>query len=127
MKLDYDCLRYILLEIENSNKSRILASSLANDNYSEKQIIHHIECLKDVSYIETTKPFNSLSSEYSDYFIFRLTMQGHQFLDTIRDSRVWSETKKIASKMASVPLKFLSDIASNVLSDIISKQMGISN
>lgn len=125
MKLDYDCLRYILLAIEDTDKSRILASSLTNDTYSKGEILHHVDCLKDVHYIETSSPMTCLDAPSSDCYIFRLTMQGHQFLDTIRNDTVWKETKKITSKIGTATLDVIIDIASKVLSDIIAKQMGL--
>lgn len=54
-----------------------------------------------------------------------ITWKGHEFLDNIRDNDVWSRTKNIAKSVSSVSLSVLSNVASKVITEIISKQIGI--
>ncbi|CUS26106.1 hypothetical protein FC70_GL000498 [Paucilactobacillus oligofermentans DSM 15707 = LMG 22743] len=53
-----------------------------------------------------------------------ITWDGHEFLDTIRDPEVWSNTKKILSHLESVSISTVSNIGTGVLNHIIDKQMG---
>ena len=41
----------------------------------------------------------------------RLTMAGHQYLETIRDPEVWRQTKESAEKIGSFSLDVLSALA----------------
>lgn len=123
MKLDYDCIRYILISVENSDNPRLLASTLANDKYDVSKILYHIECLLDVNYLETSKPINSLGSYYSDYFIFRLTMYGHQFLDNIRNDTIWNKVKTKSHEVGALTLTSILKIAENIISNIISNTL----
>ncbi|WP_143454637.1 DUF2513 domain-containing protein [Ligilactobacillus salivarius] len=54
-----------------------------------------------------------------------LTYEGHKFLDNIRDDKVWKDTKTILSKFSSVSLNFVSSVASDVISRLIQKQLGL--
>ena len=122
MKLDYDCIRYILLSVEASDDNRLIASSLANDKYDVKNIIYHVECLLDVNYLDVSKPIQELDVAYNDYFIYRITMFGHQFLDTIRDNSIWSKTKSTAKEVGATTLKSILTIAENIISTVIASK-----
>lgn len=52
-----------------------------------------------------------------------LTWDGHKFLDTIRDSKVWSTTKSVTEKLASVSMSMIESISAQVISNIIKSQM----
>ncbi len=123
MKLDYDCIRYILISIEESNNTRLLASSLSNDIYDVDTILYHIECLLDVNYIEVSKPHSYFGSTYGDYFIFRITMFGHQFLDSIRDTNIWTKTKATAKEVGVTTLNSILKIAESIITSIISSKL----
>lgn len=123
MKLNYDCIRYILLTIEESDSDRILASNLANNEFDAKTILYHIECLLDVNYLDVSKPIQTLDTTYKDYFIYRITMQGHQFLDSIRDNNIWNKTKTTAKEVGATTLKSILMIAENVIANVISSKL----
>lgn len=48
-----------------------------------------------------------------------LTWQGHQFIDTIRDPKIWRKTKEAASKLESASITILSSLASTILSKFL--------
>ncbi|MGY0523152.1 DUF2513 domain-containing protein [Pseudomonas aeruginosa] len=50
-----------------------------------------------------------------------LTFDGHKYLDNIRDPKIWKESKKISSKLASVSIDIMSEIAAKV----ITKTLGL--
>lgn len=54
-----------------------------------------------------------------------ITWQGHRFLDTVRDNKVWSDTKSVVSKFSSVSISMVETIASNVITQLINKQLGL--
>lgn len=45
-----------------------------------------------------------------------LTLEGHKFLDNIRDNKVWQNTKDIISKFENVSLNIISSVAANLIS-----------
>ena len=48
-----------------------------------------------------------------------LTYQGHEYLNNIRDNKIWKNTKKISSKLSSVSLEILKSIAINEINKVI--------
>ncbi|MNP51307.1 hypothetical protein D3C76_1456130 [compost metagenome] len=118
MILDRDCVRNVLLSIESlESGQKITSDNISNvsflDPYSKEVIVYTIERLDEAGFINV-KFLRTLGGE-DPFLITSLTWDGHQFLDNIRDDGVWKETKKVTSKVASVSLGILSDVAASVL------------
>ncbi len=132
MKLNHDCIRDLLLYLEDTLTlgNCLKISYAAEDSFLPSHSIDDIRYtalkLTEAGYIDT-KSINFIDSRIPEIRILSITYQGHQFLDNIRDDGVWKETKKIASQVSSASIKILSDIAAQVISNIISKQMGLPN
>lgn len=95
MKLNHECVRDLLLYIE---ENVYYGSSLNIDNcnltkYSSDDIRYAAEKLAEAGYINC-KIQKFVTSETPGIFIYSLTWNGHQFLDNIRDDGVWKDTKK---------------------------------
>ena len=116
MKLDYNCIRHILLTIESDDSQKLTVSSFCTDEYPPKIISGHIQCLLDTAYIETGMPMLFIGSKYPDFIVNRITMQGHEYLNTVRDNKVWAETlNKIGKSAASVSLEIVKDVAASII------------
>lgn len=118
MKLDRDCVRDFLLTLESLDHSQKLTSDNYKSfpllsSYDPEVILYTAERLEEAGFINIRfmpvlggdKPFSATS----------ITWYGHQFLDNIRDDGIWKETKNITSKVASVSLGILSDVAASVM------------
>lgn len=55
----------------------------------------------------------------------RLTMAGHEYLDSIRDDKVWRRTKTAAQTIGSFSLEALSALARGFMREKIRKHTGI--
>jgi hypothetical protein len=106
MKLDKDLIRSVLLAVESYNAPRGWVM-IEVHGHTDEEIAYHVEILAEAGFIEADN-LSSLSSY--DWRAKRLTYQGHEFLDTIRDSKVWSETKKIASTVGAGSVTALFEI-----------------
>lgn len=93
MKRDLDLIRYILIGIEDSVSTKLTIDDFVNDDYDAHTISFHISLLLDYGYIEANK-FNVIGQNYQQYLIKRITSSGYDYLDSIRDSNVWSKTKE---------------------------------
>lgn len=62
-----------------------------------------------------------ISGRLVEYSTGALTWEGHKFLDTIRDQKIWKTTKEVASHLESVSITLISNIASNVLENYIQR------
>lgn len=100
MKLNVDCIRAILLEVEKvpygeSLPFQTLVSALSD--YSTDDISYSVLKLKEADYIEAI--ILHADDTAIIYEITDITYNGHQFLETIRDAKVWKETKKYVTKL----------------------------
>ena len=126
MKLNYDCLRQLLLALEET-------SFIDDDLKYECSSFHEInELIPDFQQNEIA--YTTILAEeagliiasvidaddgFVDCTYYRLTFEGHQFLDTIRDNSVWSKVKRSISKVSSVSLDILISVAKDVIKSTI--------
>ena len=54
-----------------------------------------------------------------------LTPKGHEFLANIREPKIWNGIKMVSAKIGSASLDALTQIASNVVTELIKTQFGI--
>ena len=127
MKLNHDCVRDLLLYLEENLtcENKIAIHNLQLKHYTKPELIYTADKLTEANFIKCIRK-DCYDDNAVTLFAKSITYEGHQLLDTIRDDGVWKETKKIANKVATVPIKMLSEIGTKVITDIISKQMGIS-
>lgn len=140
MKLNFDCVRDVLLYIEENtsiNSSAIfkktlddfLSSDISNDDnasyksiydiYGEDVVFYHLNYCHNAQLIYMNS-FND-GSIYAD----DLSPKGHDFLANIRNDNIWNNTKEVASKVGSKSLEALVQISSNVITTIIQKQFNL--
>lgn len=128
MKLNPDCARDILLSIEDACDFKThwtYKQSSPNPKlfpkYSHKEILYHVRYCANAELIyKVLFPDNGAIIKVGD-----LTPQGHEFLANIRESKVWNGVKAIAVKVGSTSLDALTQIASNVITELIKAQFGI--
>lgn len=121
MKLNPDCIRDILLTVEENTSygvsmryepSKLKLERL--EKYSNEELFYHTKQCKD-AYLISGVSFCSPATIYID----DLTPNGHRFLADVRGDTVWNKTKSIANKVGSHSLDTLSKIAVNIISEMI--------
>ena len=119
MKLDYEAIRHILMRIEENEKDKTTISDLKSSDFDDRVINYHLKLLLDVGYIET-KEIKCIGAKSSEFIVKRMTMQGHQYLDSIRDDNVWKKTKEVISKTtSSVTLDIIKSVAVKVIGNLL--------
>lgn len=119
MKLNYDCMRDILLfyeenlDGENDFRGYDTFANLKTP-YDETEVYYSIEALYDLGYIDIRsntpqKPLMSKMSGRVSYTpervrrahingenarVNRITIAGHDYLNSVRDPKIWGEFKK---------------------------------
>lgn len=124
MKLDHDCVRHLLLAIEENVPagSRISIGLLQGD-YPLPDVLYAAEKLHEAGYITVSYLCGETSPQ--SMLIESLTWKGHEFLDNIRDGKIWATTKETVSKFSSTSLSILSNVAGQILSAAIKAQIGL--
>ncbi len=135
MKLNNDCIRAVMLELEetlnlsvNSN-GEIESHSLwleslfdALPNYSKEDIFYSLDNLKQAGYVE-------LTTQWADgevlclCAITKITFEGHEFLNRIRDSKRWAVVKGGLSAIRDYSLSAITAVAEGVANAAISKYL----
>lgn len=114
MKLLKDCVRETMLYIEeNQEYDKPLEMSAMKSDFSYKDICYTCEKLAEAGYINIDKDL------LGNISVLSITYNGHQFLDNIRDNKVWSTTKSVLSKFESVSIDIISKTAANVITSMI--------
>ncbi|MGN1303728.1 MAG: DUF2513 domain-containing protein [Oscillospiraceae bacterium] len=134
MNLNYDCVRDLLLCLEEnltceteivSQKVRFNTISLNTvcnslPNYTREDVTYTAVKLKEANFIEMQVIGNP--SHISSISFESITFSGHQYLDSIKSSSVWEEVKQtFKSKAIELSLNAIMIVAKNV----ISKQLAI--
>lgn len=125
MKRDLDLLRKILLAIENANEFYyyngipLLASDIGCPNLN--LVSFHVSLLVDNNYIEVLN-VTCCGIAYDDYTIKRLTADGCDYLDNIRNDTIWNKTKEAISNVGGTCAL---DIVKSIAGKIILSQAGI--
>ncbi|OHY31284.1 hypothetical protein BI362_02925 [Streptococcus parauberis] len=126
MKLNYDCIRDILLTVESLD--RIDSSVYLDDykkyklleKYSNDEIQYHSIKLIQEEYVQGLKV--SGSDITNAIFMEDLTWKGHELLNDIRSESVFKETKtKVINSIGTVSLSIFQQLAV----DIAMKTLGL--
>lgn len=141
MKRDMDLVRSLLLEIEanqNINGRFVLSDAvLTNVEDDRAKVQYHLRLLFDAGYIEGrdllkdemqrsgTDPTDFLKEHGAPITVERMTWDGHEFLDSVRDNQVWQKTKGYLSKVGGVGIDVLKDVAKAVVKDQINQHTGL--
>jgi hypothetical protein len=94
MKLDKDLVREILLQVE-AYPHPMGWVELSVPGHSAEEIAHHVELLDEAEFIEAQ---DLTTMDGYDWRAKRLTYEGHEFLETVRDGEVWRLTKETGQK-----------------------------
>ena len=128
MKLNQECVRQIMLTIESDipYNHYLTKYDLINNehlsSFSEDEILYSILRLDEAGFINCDiQPADNIP--IYNLILSSLTWSGHQFLDNVRDPEVWRKTKAVTSKLASVSLTLISNIASEVIVRMIEKAL----
>ncbi len=127
MKLNPDCIRDILIDIEET--TTINASwwydshnpSTRLISYDRFEIAYHARYCYEANLI---KDF-SIGGDSESVYALDLTPNGHDFLSNIRENNIWNGVKTVAEKIGSSSLDALIQISSNVVTELIKAHFGI--
>lgn len=113
MRLLHDCVRDVMLFVEeNLEYDNVLMTSFIQEHlsdYSIEDINYTCKKLSEAGYLKIDVDMLDTIT------VIKMTYDGHVFLDNIRDNNVWAETKSKISKIASVSLPIIQQVASQLI------------
>lgn len=117
MVLDHDCVRAILLEVEQCPFNQTLnvekLTQLLPD-FDEETIWYACLKMDEGGLLDIMTIDMAFSNMPGIKQITSMTYQGHEFLDSVRDKTIWGKTKAIAKKAGAESIKILVEIAKEV-------------
>lgn len=132
MKLDCNCVREVLLFVEEhqqvvtnddgdieSNELYLEEISEGLPKYSKAAIYYTLAKLSDGGYIDITTQWTGDGLAFC--CVNYITYQGHEFLEKIRPETLWEQTTSIAGKVGTYSLQAIAKIAEGVATAAINK------
>lgn len=140
MKLNYECLRKVLLTLEETldlddefdyeplTLNEIVEIPTLSNEFPRKDIAYCVYKLGEAELILCNLPRAVKSNKgtflyRTDYEVNALTYKGHEFASQIRQDTVWNKTSKILGKVGVCTIKVISDIAADVIANLISANL----
>lgn len=137
MKLEPDCVRDIMLyleehlrysnekdsstRIEKMDWSSLFTNEKLLSKYDASDIKYATQKLYEANYIDANVSIGK-NKGWLLCYIFDITWNGHEFLNTVRGQTIWDATKKQASKIGGLSVKTLGSIAMAVTNAIVTHQ-----
>lgn len=127
MKRNVDCIRDILLAIEASPQFAGAGVSVDGEalglagKYDRGEILYNTALLVEAKFLDGVVA-NSGDLGIVDVVVFKISWQGHDFIETVRDPAVYRKAKEAASRVGTFTLDVLAAIAKGF---VIAKLKGI--
>ena len=124
MKRDPELIRSLLLIVEANDVSGIVARKIEIDGRTNQQVMAHLNMLADARYIVGEYSRSSTNNDriIATEIVFDLTWAGHEYLDLIRDQKIWKKTKALSQKVGATSVEVLKEIAKAVVIEALRKQ-----
>jgi hypothetical protein len=123
MRLNHDCIRDILLFVEenvNQENNGVKVSHLISamqTKYDEYTINYHIIQLNDANLFKHV----IITDGAIPLFITDLSYEGHEYMDNIRDNKIWSNVKAKTKGLSSVAFSILVECAKQEVKNYLFK------
>jgi len=115
MNRNWDVVREILIRLEEAEADDCLRIS-GFPTERAQEISYHVELLIEAGLV-AGQMAKTLGHGPHDFFVERLTWNGHEFLDAIRSNTIWQKTK---SSFTSKGLSMTFDLIKQVAVDLTS-------
>ena len=115
MKRDMDLIRDLLLGIEQDERldGTIFIAPDESDNlgvigitnHSAEEVAYHLMMLMEAGLIKGNSTMEQMPA------VSRLTWEGHEFLDNIKDQSIWGKTKERLKGLPGVGIAVIGEVA----------------
>ena len=127
-----EIVRQLLFSLERSWEEVYGVGNLDIDGNNRVLLRYNFELLKDAGYVvgqrlvdrEDEKEWAN-AEDYEKKRFYRLTWQGHDFLDAVRDPTIWEKTKKGAEDAGGFTVDLLRDLAKGFVKKQIEEYTGV--
>lgn len=134
MTLNYDCIRDVLLYLEDTleytdnqvsmTHKRLTTSSVTSalSSYSKEDVQYTIEKLFEARYIRIVDITTDNQRYMVNGYIDDITWDGFNFLNNIREKSIWKATKEGAKKVGAMSVSAISMISFEIVKAVVTNQ-----
>lgn len=125
MRRNMDLLRLLLLKLEtlNDEANSIYVyqyDELMVENFTQDQVAYHLDLAIEAGLVD-----QGGSGVMNGFMFRRLTWDGHDFVDAVRDDDIWKKTRQGATAAGGFSLDLLKDLAKGFIRKKISEHTGV--
>lgn len=125
MRRDLDLVRSILIYVENAD-SEVDASSMATERWSIELVAYHVRLIAHHGLIDVSHDIRDMNSSTIELTVAGITWDGRDYLDSIREPKVWERVKKIlADTVGSTTLDVVRQTGSMVALTMVREGLGM--
>jgi Hypothetical protein (DUF2513) len=125
VKRDFDLIRQILLHIEETSKPITEDWYYHFEHEDRDAVANSLDLLLDRKLIEAQKSGTHCRHPADWFGAVRLTWEGCDFLDAIRDDAIWEKTKASAAAAGGFTFDILKSLAKGLIKKKIEDHTGI--
>lgn len=138
MTLNYDCIRGVLLYLEDTlgytndmvamTHKRLTIETICSDfsSYSKEDIQYTVEKLFEARYIRIVDITHNKQNYIVNGYVDDITWDGFNFLNNIREKSIWEATKQGAKKVGAMSISAISMISFEIVKAVVTNQDVIS-
>jgi hypothetical protein len=127
VKRDLGLIRDLLLRLEALPMGMYGAETISPDSlkvavegYDEEDIAYHPSLLQERGLIEVPDAQPMIGIVFT-----RLTWEGHDFLDAVRDPEIWRKTKQSMDSVGSFSFELVKDLAKGLIKTQLENYTGV--
>lgn len=126
MKLDINCVRDVLLEIEEFPLGYQPLDSFKKSiqKHGELNVLYTLYKLHEAKYINAEIGLDEGGFPHC-MAVYNMTFQGHEFLNSVRSPGVWEQLSEAASEGGTACLKVVGDIAIDIAKEALKAKFGL--
>jgi hypothetical protein len=117
-----DLIRDLLLKIEEAPRRVSWKDIVPEDNAEAERVLEHLKLIEEAGLIKST-PVHLKGLRLPENI--ELEWAGHDFLDSVRDPKIWDKTKKGVEGAGGFTLDLVKDLAKGLVKKQIEEYTGV--
>lgn len=110
MKRDPDLLRQLATTLEGHKSWAAHFDDISPQGMNANTVVGHLKLMEDAGLVDPVR-----AGPVASVMGYRLTWQGHEFLEKTRDPEIWEKTKAGAAKVGTFSIPFIIEVAGGYL------------
>jgi hypothetical protein len=124
MKRNWDLIREVLIRLDEKGPEKHALRAEDFDEERHHEVAYQVELLKEAGLVDAQ--IMKAASGPPDFLALRLTWEGHELLDAIRNDTVWKRTKEsFLTKGLSMTFELVRSVAISIATEFLKSKISI--